>query len=69
MRTAATQGAEIALEDAVVLVDESTHQRDLPTAMAAVTTRRRTRITLVQDVSHAMLTAEMTVDAITLAEA
>ncbi|MGW4336028.1 FAD-dependent monooxygenase [Rhodococcus koreensis] len=58
-----TQGAGMALEDAVVLVDELDHGTDLDQAMAAFTGRRYERVTLVHDASHAILTGEMAIDA------
>lgn len=58
-----TQGAGMALEDAVVLADEVTRERDLETSLAAVEQLRAPRVGLVFGASHAILEAEMQVTA------
>lgn len=54
-----TQGAGMALEDAVVLADELTTDREVEQSLAAAGARRHDRAKLVFDVSHAILEAEM----------
>ena len=54
-----TQGAGMALEDAVVLADEVTVDRDVEASLAAVGNQRYERAKLVFDVSHAILEQEM----------
>lgn len=58
-----TQGAGMALEDAVVLADELLTERDVVDALAAVADIRFDRAKLVHDVSHAILEAEMQITA------
>lgn len=54
-----TQGAAMALEDAVVLAEEVAHpERPLPEALAAFTERRRPRTKFVQDASRRILDEE-----------
>jgi 2-polyprenyl-6-methoxyphenol hydroxylase-like FAD-dependent oxidoreductase len=62
-----TQGAAMALEDAVVLADELDGADDVEAALARFGERRYPRAKLVQDASHAILEAEMAVTAETLA--
>jgi 2-polyprenyl-6-methoxyphenol hydroxylase-like FAD-dependent oxidoreductase len=54
-----TQGAAMALEDAVVLADELATDRPLDEALAAFSARRYPRAKFVQDVSRGILDAEM----------
>jgi 2-polyprenyl-6-methoxyphenol hydroxylase-like FAD-dependent oxidoreductase len=54
-----TQGAAMALEDAVVLADELSHDRPLAEALIAFGERRFPRAKFVQDVSRGILNAEM----------
>lgn len=54
-----TQGAGMALEDAVVLADELSADRPVQESLAAVGDLRHDRAKLVFDVSHAILEAEM----------
>jgi 2-polyprenyl-6-methoxyphenol hydroxylase-like FAD-dependent oxidoreductase len=62
-----TQGAAMALEDAVVLADELTReQRSLEEALSAFVDRRFPRAKFVQDVSRGILNAEMEITAETL---
>jgi 2-polyprenyl-6-methoxyphenol hydroxylase-like FAD-dependent oxidoreductase len=61
-----TQGAAMALEDAVVLADELREATDVPAALAAFSTRRYPRAKLVQDASRGILEAEMSVTRETL---
>jgi 2-polyprenyl-6-methoxyphenol hydroxylase-like FAD-dependent oxidoreductase len=56
-----TQGAGMALEDAIVLADEITADRPIDESLTAVADIRFDRAKLVFDVSHAILTAEMQV--------
>ncbi|WP_411733438.1 FAD-dependent monooxygenase [Paeniglutamicibacter sp.] len=58
-----TQGAAMALEDAVVLADELSVDRPVEESLAAVTALRAPRTQLVQEVSHGILMAEMAVTA------
>ncbi|QDQ95374.1 2-polyprenyl-6-methoxyphenol hydroxylase [Rhodococcus sp. WB9] len=58
-----TQGAGMALEDAVVLAEELGRGTDLDEAMTAFTARRYQRVKLVHDASHAILAGEMAIDA------
>lgn len=58
-----TQGAGMALEDAVVLVEELERSTNLDQAMTAFTDRRYERVKLVHDASHAILAGEMATDA------
>jgi 2-polyprenyl-6-methoxyphenol hydroxylase-like FAD-dependent oxidoreductase len=65
-----TQGAGMALEDAVVLAEElDVPERDLDAALQAFMQRRYDRVKLVQDVSHQILFGEMAVTADTLPHA
>jgi 2-polyprenyl-6-methoxyphenol hydroxylase-like FAD-dependent oxidoreductase len=61
-----TQGAAMALEDAVVLAEELESDRPLATALDAFMVRRYDRCKLVQDVSHGILVDEMAVTAETM---
>jgi 2-polyprenyl-6-methoxyphenol hydroxylase-like FAD-dependent oxidoreductase len=61
-----TQGAAMALEDAVVLAEELEADRPLDVALDAFMTRRYERCKLVQDVSHGILVNEMAVTAETM---
>lgn len=61
-----TQGAGMALEDAVVLADELSVDRPVEESLAAVGELRFGRAKLVFDVSHAILEAEMQITAETL---
>lgn len=56
-----TQGAGMALEDAIVLADEITADASIQDALTAVADLRYDRAKLVFDVSHAILEAEMQV--------
>lgn len=58
-----TQGAAMAIEDAVVLADEVTGDRDIASSLQAVGELRHDRAKFVVDVSHAILDAEMQVTA------
>jgi 2-polyprenyl-6-methoxyphenol hydroxylase-like FAD-dependent oxidoreductase len=59
-----TQGAGMALEDAVVLAEElETTDRSVADSLAAFMERRFDRVKLVQDVSHGILFGEMAVGA------
>lgn len=58
-----TQGAAMAIEDAVVLADEVTGERGVAASLQAVTDLRHERAKFVVDVSHAILEAEMQVTA------
>lgn len=65
-----TQGAAMALEDAVVLAEElAVPDRDVEISLAAFMRRRYDRVTLVQDVSHRILVEEMAVTTETLPHA
>lgn len=64
-----TQGAAMALEDAVVLAEEVSADRPVPASLAAFMSRRFDRVKLVQDVSHQILFSEMAVTAATLPQA
>ncbi|MES2170498.1 MAG: FAD-dependent monooxygenase [Actinomycetota bacterium] len=57
-----TQGAGMALEDAIVLADEVLADRAVEKSLAAVADIRFDRAKLVHDVSHAILEAEMQVN-------
>ena len=61
-----TQGAAMALEDAVVLADELDGADDVEATLLRFAERRFPRAKLVQDASHAILAAEMSVAAETL---
>jgi 2-polyprenyl-6-methoxyphenol hydroxylase-like FAD-dependent oxidoreductase len=61
-----TQGAAMALEDAVVLADELEASRPLEVTLDAFMARRYGRCKLVQDVSHNILVSEMAVTAETM---
>jgi 2-polyprenyl-6-methoxyphenol hydroxylase-like FAD-dependent oxidoreductase len=58
-----TQGADLALEDGVVLADELEPDRPLAEALAAFSDRRYPRAKFVQDVSRGILNAEMQINA------
>jgi 2-polyprenyl-6-methoxyphenol hydroxylase-like FAD-dependent oxidoreductase len=58
-----TQGAAMALEDAVVLAEELEPDRPLADALAAFSDRRYPRARFVQDVSRGILNAEMQITA------
>lgn len=58
-----TQGAGMALEDAVVLADEVTRDRPLEESLTAVADLRHDRAKLVFDVSHGILVSEMQITA------
>ncbi|GAA1640824.1 FAD-dependent monooxygenase [Georgenia ruanii] len=58
-----TQGAAMALEDAVVVADELVRDRPVEASLAAVSATRFARTTLVQDVSHGILVTEMSITA------
>jgi 2-polyprenyl-6-methoxyphenol hydroxylase-like FAD-dependent oxidoreductase len=58
-----TQGAAMALEDAIVLADELAVDRDLTPSLAAFGERRFPRVKLVQDVSRGILNGEMSITA------
>ena len=57
-----TQGAAMAIEDAVVLADEVDSDRPVPTSLEAFTARRHPRVRRVQEVSRAILDGEMLID-------
>jgi 2-polyprenyl-6-methoxyphenol hydroxylase-like FAD-dependent oxidoreductase len=57
-----TQGAAMALEDAVVLAEELAADRPLDDALAAFSARRYPRAKFVQDVSRGILNAEMQIN-------
>jgi len=61
-----TQGAGMALEDAVVLVEELSGETDVETALRSYAERRYPRAKFVQDVSRGILEAEMAVTTETL---
>jgi 2-polyprenyl-6-methoxyphenol hydroxylase-like FAD-dependent oxidoreductase len=61
-----TQGAGMAMEDAVVLADEVTVDRPLDESLTAVAALRGERVQLVIDVSRAILDSEMRITADTL---
>ncbi|MFF7941496.1 FAD-dependent monooxygenase [Nocardia gamkensis] len=61
-----TQGAGMALGDAVVLAEELERGKDFETAMNPFMNRRYERVKLVHDASHAILAAEMAIDATAL---
>lgn len=59
-----TQGAGMALEDAVVLAEELEHtNRSVTDSLSALMARRFDRVKLVQDVSHDILFGEMAINA------
>ena len=58
-----TQGAAMALEDAVVLADELSAHEDLAESLLAFGERRFPRVKLVQDVSRGILNSEMAITA------
>jgi 2-polyprenyl-6-methoxyphenol hydroxylase-like FAD-dependent oxidoreductase len=58
-----TQGAAMALEDAIVLADELAADRELVDALMSFCKRRFPRAKLVQDVSRGILNAEMSITA------
>jgi 2-polyprenyl-6-methoxyphenol hydroxylase-like FAD-dependent oxidoreductase len=58
-----TQGAAMALEDAVVLAEELGSDRPLADALTAFGERRYPRVKFVQDVSRGILNAEMQITA------
>ncbi len=58
-----TQGAAMALEDAIVLADELAVDRALTASLAAFGERRFPRVKLVQDVSRGILNGEMSITA------
>ncbi|MGW1412104.1 FAD-dependent monooxygenase [Streptomyces sp. NPDC002403] len=65
-----TQGAAMALEDAVVLAEElDVPDRAVGAALESFMERRRGRVGLVQDVSHQILVGEMAITAATLPHA
>ncbi len=64
-----TQGAGMALEDAVVLADEVGRADAVPEALRAFSLRRYPRAKFIQDVSRGILQAEMAVTRETLAPA
>lgn len=61
-----TQGAAMALEDAVVLAEMLAAGDDLETTLQAFGERRHPRVKLVQDVSHGILFTEMAITAETM---
>jgi 2-polyprenyl-6-methoxyphenol hydroxylase-like FAD-dependent oxidoreductase len=61
-----TQGAAMALEDAVVLGAMLGEDRPVPETLAAFVQRRYPRVKLVQDVSHGILVAEVSTTAQTM---
>lgn len=61
-----TQGAGMAIEDAVVLADELCAKPTLPEALDAFERRRYPRAKFVQDVSRGILQSEMAIDEKTL---
>jgi 2-polyprenyl-6-methoxyphenol hydroxylase-like FAD-dependent oxidoreductase len=61
-----TQGAAMALEDAVVLADELAVDRAMSESLAAFGERRFPRVKLVQDVSRGILSGEMAITAETI---
>ncbi|WP_113699321.1 FAD-dependent monooxygenase [Nonomuraea lactucae] len=65
-----TQGAGMALEDAVVLAEElAVPDRAVAASLAAFMERRYARVKLVQDVSHQILVGEMAITAAMLPQA
>jgi 2-polyprenyl-6-methoxyphenol hydroxylase-like FAD-dependent oxidoreductase len=58
-----TQGAAMALEDAVVLAEELAGDRDLEVALTAFSERRHPRAKFFQDVSRGILNSEMAINA------
>ena len=58
-----TQGAAMALEDAVVLAEELMDDRPLAESLRAFGERRYPRVKFVQDVSRGILNAEMAITA------
>ncbi|MER7453449.1 FAD-dependent monooxygenase [Nocardia beijingensis] len=63
-----TQGAAMALEDAVVLAEELRQERSVAESLAAVSELRRERVRFVIAASRAILDSERTVTAANLAE-
>ena len=61
-----TQGAGMALEDAVVLAEELADRETIPAALDAYSERRYPRAKFVQEVSRGILDAEMAIDEETL---
>ncbi|MTD56527.1 FAD-dependent monooxygenase [Amycolatopsis pithecellobii] len=57
-----SQGAAMALEDAVVLAEELTGQESVEERLERFQQRRYPRVKLVQDLSYAILAAEMSID-------
>ena len=57
-----TQGAGMALEDAVVLAEELADRETIPAALDAYSERRYPRAKFVQEVSRGILDAEMAID-------
>jgi 2-polyprenyl-6-methoxyphenol hydroxylase-like FAD-dependent oxidoreductase len=64
-----TQGAAMALEDAIVLADELAVDCDLGEALHAFGERRFPRVKLVQDVSRGILNSEMSITAENISDA
>jgi 2-polyprenyl-6-methoxyphenol hydroxylase-like FAD-dependent oxidoreductase len=64
-----TQGAAMALEDAIVLADELQADRAVDETLRAFTERRYPRVKFVQDASRGILDAEMSITEGTLADA
>lgn len=61
-----TQGAAMAIEDAVVLADEVSRERDVEASLQAVEELRRPRTDLIFHASHAILEQEQSITAETL---
>jgi 2-polyprenyl-6-methoxyphenol hydroxylase-like FAD-dependent oxidoreductase len=61
-----TQGAAMAIEDAVVLADEVVHERPLAESLDEVERLRRPRTDLVHQASHAILAQEQQITEETL---
>jgi 2-polyprenyl-6-methoxyphenol hydroxylase-like FAD-dependent oxidoreductase len=59
-----TQGAAMAIEDAVVLAEEVDTDRPVPASLEAFTARRHPRVRRVQEVSRAILDSEMLIDSV-----
>ena len=64
-----TQGAAMALEDAVVLAEELVPDRGLAASLTAFNERRFPRVKFVQDVSRGILEAEMAINENTIDDA
>jgi 2-polyprenyl-6-methoxyphenol hydroxylase-like FAD-dependent oxidoreductase len=64
-----TQGAGMALEDAVVLAEELADAESIPAALESYAARRYPRAKFVQQVSRGILESEMAINEETLAEA